>query len=101
MNRPLTKKERVSFEATQFNEEFTPISSIIECLLAAEAYWREAVRDASGDPQDGCAFCGNSRIESHDPDCPWKLAQDAECIHKYDDSDSDCCLNCGQDRMEA
>jgi hypothetical protein len=57
-------------------------------LLAAETYWREAVRDS--EPMDHpvnsdpvCIFCGAEEEDgdykspkSHNVDCPWLLAQE-------------------------
>lgn len=62
-----------------------PLADVmIRDLLAAEAYWREAVKKAAISEHDGecfdgaCPFCRVNRYggEAHKPDCSWLLAQD-------------------------
>jgi hypothetical protein len=68
---------------------------IINQLLAAEQYWREAVKNADESSDSGpssgmcytCNFCnadsrsvngGSDHTIDHKPECPWLLAQEAE-----------------------
>jgi hypothetical protein len=86
MNKPLTKEER-EFINLAFGREDGIVMQlpwpsdyvkIINQLKFAEAYWREAVKNAGTDPL--CAFCGrvdNGRSQ-HKPDCLWPLAQDSK-----------------------
>jgi hypothetical protein len=52
--------------------------SIAEELLAAEQFWREAVKNfpngSAADTEQRCQFCYLSN--EHTPDCPWLLAQE-------------------------
>ncbi len=49
-------------------------------LLAAEQFWREAVKSATVHDGEYCPFCyGHISIEGetvHEPGCPWKAAQE-------------------------
>lgn len=77
--RPLSKEDRGHAENIK---NHAPNGVLIERLLAAEQFWREAVKNAEsinyGGHGDYCWFCHAPRIEEHlehKPDCPWNLAQ--------------------------
>lgn len=106
--KPLTKEEREAFELEphvspseqeplfcRWNDEHRAagrcyIGNCIwrqrEALLAAEAFWREAVKNLDPFPDNSfgeyavsCVFCdvnGFAADPVHKPDCPWKLAQE-------------------------
>lgn len=81
--KPLSKETREEIE--QRGHEYDPhppFWNFIQELLAAERYWREAVKNADHN-NERCAFCvgffyGNvaRRTLQHKPDCPWLLAQE-------------------------
>lgn len=79
MNKPLTKERRAELEAAAHMNQGLTTAEGME-LLAAEQYWREAVRDAPeigeemGDCQWGCDTIGRN----HRDDCAWKRAQEGE-----------------------
>ena len=59
------------------------VSRIVSDLLAAEQFWREAVKNADVCDIIGdlCPWCGSvswdCNVEAvHKPDCPWVLAQE-------------------------
>ncbi len=69
MNKPLTKEER---------ESIYEYDDPVEKALSAEAYWREAVKNARFVIEDYCSFCdiGIAHTGEHATDCPWLLAQE-------------------------
>lgn len=83
--KPLSKERREEiieiFESGSYWQEETskPTDILILDLLAAEQYWREAVKSfQDGLPTDSsacCQFCHDYPPE-HKPDCAWKLAQE-------------------------
>ena len=82
--KPLTKEELERI-AMMVGHSRTPWQQATLKLLAAEAYWREALRNAEfRTREDGCGyyectFCGRmgDPIDNgHAPDCPWLLAQE-------------------------
>lgn len=78
--KPLTKDQRESAEYL-VDESRSLHSEQIRTLLAAEAYWREAVKNCSEEHGDErrCAFCFVPiDMSAHKPDCAWVLAQDGQ-----------------------
>jgi hypothetical protein len=89
--RPLTKEERAEIEM-QFAEchiedsESWFTGGEMRSMLAAEQYWREAVKNAEWKNEDevgcDCRFCGwanscrDDEHGEHKPDCPWVKAQE-------------------------
>ncbi len=69
--KPLSK-ERLKY----YNSRDARESDEIEELLAAEAYWREAVKKFGPWQGDYCQCCLSEEWDTHKDDCPWKLAQD-------------------------
>jgi hypothetical protein len=94
--KPLSAKRRDwMMEFHRANSRYGPMRAMIDDLLAAERYWREAVRDCSplefygASDSMRCYFCQSeysecfSEAELRDPDkhtgdCQWLLAQEAE-----------------------
>lgn len=72
--RPLSKERRAEIE--RHFEGCDRRYLVIDELLAAEEYWREAVKNAQECPSDACAFCSEYMAQSgHRPGCPWLLAR--------------------------
>lgn len=74
---PLSKERRAEIEHELEYAIFSDVDVIIE-LLAAEAFWREAIASTGPDTEcegrsNGCHFC-ESGPDPHDPGCPWMLA---------------------------
>lgn len=93
--KPLTPEEREKLIEIADNadvDNLAMFADIVKRGLAAEAYWREAVKNApetDGNDGDGlfvpsCMFCGVGGYENlnHSPDCPWLLAQDPSVIRR-------------------
>ncbi len=82
MNRPLSPQARASVQA--FIDSGNEFGGLMQEVLDSEAWWRGAVKnseaEASDDEGQWCVFCANSALITediqHQPDCPWKLAQD-------------------------
>lgn len=86
--KPLTKERREEMEALlvgYFTKGALPL--MVEDALAAEAYWREAVKnmplllkDSTGqDKQEHCLWCSGTVKQIgllHAVDCPWVLANE-------------------------
>ena len=86
--KPLTAADRAEIE--RILRDPTERTGRLEALLAAEQYWREAVKRspesyryaADGKLWTGetlCWFCGGEWANQgvhHKPDCPWLLAQE-------------------------
>ncbi len=87
MNKPLTKEE---LEGIKWILEYrgAPVTAnaykeVAVALSSAEAYWREAVKNASGSEPNvfgrgmNCPFCRENGFGSpyHRKDCPWLIAQ--------------------------
>lgn len=51
------------------------VMDLLERVLSAEAYWREALKNAVFVIEDYCPFCETESM-NHKPDCPWLLAQE-------------------------
>ncbi len=84
MNKPLTvvERERLNRRAkiAKQNAELgcdVDYADDVPIALSAEAFWREAVKNAEVHRQV-CAWCAFTGINGHNPDCPWLLAQEAE-----------------------
>lgn len=92
--KPLSKKDLALIrEGCTTETRLTDTEGLLDKLIAAEAYWREVVketrpRQCSVYTPDGihenilCLLCGagasdepGSKID-HKPDCPWLLAQE-------------------------
>ena len=83
VNKPLTKGERELIE--RFNPfgawRWSDMDKLRKRLLEAEAYWREAVKnaewDVGGEIHGMCGFCKErvDRESDHALDCPWVWAQ--------------------------
>ncbi len=82
MNKPLPLGK---FQAQEIERLLLPhldqiAAQAMRELLAAEAFWREAIKgvylplDDNGD----CQFCDNVGVGTHLDSCPWLLAQDGE-----------------------
>ncbi len=86
--KPLTKEERDELDRLRVTMRgeggiIGRMQHALEQACAAEAFWREAVKNAEEIPSDVCAFCSRKYTEvycrdGHAPDCAWKLAQDGE-----------------------
>lgn len=91
--KPLTKERRAEILADlcAFRADDPDyIDKAIDELLAAEAYWREAVKNARPKadldyeiPFSHCPFCKCADFDIrgiygnlHKPDCPWLLSQE-------------------------
>ena len=78
--KPLTK-ERREYLAQLTAPPLIHIDAVRD-LLAAEAYWRLAVKNVpvNGFADDACVFCKEDATEyhpeKHKPDCAWLRAQD-------------------------
>ena len=87
--RPLAREERRRIEYRNGDDH----DETINALLAAEAFWREAVKNVNAgypivfnserNDSEACAFCEASvnitkgeQLE-HKPDCPWVLANES------------------------
>lgn len=79
--KPMTKERREEIERWMEKLGGMPRSewnAAIRELLDAEAYWRNAVKNADvfrgGEP---CVFCDRVQGDEpeHEPDCPWVRAQ--------------------------
>ena len=76
--KPLSKETLKELEMGITAANFT--TDMFAALLAAEQFWREAVKNA----RDMCYECNFCRMDGsffdgmpdHKPDCPWLLAQD-------------------------
>jgi hypothetical protein len=84
MPKPLSKtlRDKITERASQLPSDER---QAYEDLLAAEAYWRETVKDSAEYQQDdylSCHFCGACRqkgwhsFAEHCQDCPWRIAQE-------------------------
>lgn len=76
--KPLSQETRA--EIVQHGHEYDPhppFWSFIQELLAAEQYWREAVKNTNNAhwETNQCPFCDQDDLP-HKPDCPWRLAQE-------------------------
>jgi hypothetical protein len=86
--KPLSKERREEIEHwREVMYGMTPTwESVVNDALAAEQYWREAVKNAPAIPnEDFCQFCpshvnwdGDKTSITHKPDCPWLLAQETK-----------------------
>ncbi len=85
--KPLTKEERWKLDRwLRGMAEISPTADLLRHMVTAEAFWREAVKNADWwrETQDSdlvCGFCECKFVGSrskHKPDCPWLLAQDGE-----------------------
>lgn len=89
--KPLTKEERALIAAQTYPAyvEYDPenpglkiaeLSQLVSAAAKAEAYWREAVKNATHgvfneEAQDRiCLFSAGIRRESECTDCPWLIA---------------------------
>ncbi len=78
MNKPLMKDEREAAMtySDRTDADWVP-ESIIKDLLSAEAFWREAVKNAYEHGSSAmCVFCDHD-CRRHAPHCPWLLAQES------------------------
>ena len=88
--KPLTKELREELNAllagALADGESVVWTDALRDLIAAEAFWRETVKNAThsvdheypGNPSQ-CMFCqaiGHNEDIGHDADCPWLLAQE-------------------------
>lgn len=76
--KPLSKEERAAIvthrtQGYSFRQE---MAEVIDALLEAESFWRDAVRRAwcHAKTEDHCVFCHQSN--DHAADCLWLLAQE-------------------------
>ena len=87
--KPLTKEDREEVDRlaqTAHAAIYDDVVDAIDSLLAAEAYWREAVKNSLPMHDNGmawqcCVFCetqNNEGVFAHAVDCPWLLAQESE-----------------------
>jgi len=91
--KPLTKERRADILDRVSRADGQARRAIYRDLLAAEAYWREAVKNANAgypivfnserNDSEACAFCEASanitkgeQLE-HKPDCAWVLANES------------------------
>lgn len=85
--KPLSKEDRDHI--TEMVECWHPRSNarvLVEKALAAEAFWREAVKNGPefDNEMRNCLWCGvvvaravhGTECEPHAPDCEWLLAQE-------------------------
>lgn len=81
--KPLTKEERELI--ADVARKLDPQHETLNALLSDSAFWREAVKSLPqfGNEDRECLFCQAEKkvaigeeITPHDPDCPWKLANE-------------------------
>jgi len=85
--KPLTKERRADILDRVSRADGQARRAIYRDLLAAEAYWREAVKNVHesfftvlDSPEEFCVFCGGelaSQQVHHKPDCAWVLANES------------------------
>ena len=84
--KPLTDAERRQIQSYLQPAGAVAVGSAVDLLyklLAAEQYWREAVKNAKpyeshhdqGGDWKSCIFCDGGWGPQHKPNCPWLLAQ--------------------------
>lgn len=79
--KPLSKEKREYLWRSLDGPQQPAMTITLGEILAAEQFWREAVKNA--DIHD-CCFCGadgvylKARAEAHKPDCPWLLARESD-----------------------
>jgi hypothetical protein len=87
MLKPLTKERLTTITELVISSDFPHqdgTQDLIEELLEAEQFWREAVKNAdmafvwpNTSGEMACPFCkALIQEESHQPDCPWLKAQE-------------------------
>ena len=79
--KPMSKERRAEI-SDYIGPSIGETPSLLDELLAAEAYWREAV-SAHGCSEESdilasvfCGWCSAKNDEPHDGGCLWLLAQD-------------------------
>ena len=85
--KPLTKERREDIQMRSDRNWHGDAETLgMPYVLAAEAYWRSAVKNSLPMHDNGmawqcCVFCemqNNEGVFAHAVDCPWLLAQESE-----------------------